>query len=247
MIAGKRRGESDPRRTSSRPHPDKPTDFAEDRSRALALTPVSRETVERLDRFAALLLEWQQRINLIAPSTQSKLWTRHIADSLQLLALVPQALTWADLGCGAGFPGLVIACALADVGDARVHLVESNAKKAAFLREAIRVTKAPAVIHAVRIVDFVENLSEPVEIVTARALAPLTDLLAAAYPLLKRGSQGVFPKGQDVEAELTEAAKCWTIQASLAPSRTDPQGRIVVVKDIEPRSQLMREPDRSPG
>jgi 16S rRNA (guanine527-N7)-methyltransferase len=212
-------------------------DLTADRSRALALTPVSRETAERLDRFAAELITWQQRINLIARSTVPKLWTRHIADSLQLLALAPQAKIWADFGSGAGFPGLVVACALADKPGARVHLVESNAKKAAFLREAARATGAPAVIHAIRIVDFVENPPGPVEIVTARALAPLAELLATAYPLLTTGAEGLFPKGQDVDAELTEAAKCWTIQASLAPSLTDPRGRVVCVKRIEPRIQ----------
>src|SRR5579862_5228454 len=132
-------------------------DLAGDRARALTLTPVSRETVARLDRFVGLLLEWQQRINLIAPSTEPILWTRHIADSLQLIPLAPEARIWVDLGSGGGFPGLVIACALADKPGARVHLVESSTKKAAFLREAARATGAPAHIHTVRIEDFVEN------------------------------------------------------------------------------------------
>ena len=113
-------------------------ELAADRSRALALTPVSRETVDRLDRFVAVLLEWQQRMNLIASSTEPTLWTRHIANSLQLLALAPQARIWVDLGSGAGFPGVVIACALADRPGAHVHLVESSTKKAAFLREAVQ-------------------------------------------------------------------------------------------------------------
>ena len=94
-------------------------DLAADRSRALALTPVSRETLDRLDRFVAVLLEWQQRMNLIASSTEPKLWTRHVADSLQLLALAPQARIWLDLGSGAGFPGVVLACALVDLRNAQ--------------------------------------------------------------------------------------------------------------------------------
>jgi 16S rRNA (guanine527-N7)-methyltransferase len=216
-------------------------DLAADRARALALTPVSRETLDRLDRFVETLLAWQQRINLIAPSTEPKLWTRHIADSLQLLALAPQAKTWVDLGSGGGFPGLVIACALADKPGARVHLVESSTKKAAFLREAARATGAPAQIHAVRIEDFVENLTMAVDVVTARALAPLVRLLAATYPLLKTGTLGLFPKGQDVDAELTEAAKCWSIQSSLAPSLTDPKAKIVRVTGIEKLTQPGRE------
>jgi 16S rRNA (guanine527-N7)-methyltransferase len=212
-------------------------DLAADRDRALTLINVSRETLDRLDRFVATLLTWQQRINLIAPSTEPKLWTRHIADSLQLLALAPRARTWVDLGSGGGFPGLVIGCALADMPEARVHLVESSTKKAAFLREAARITGASAEVHAVRIEDFVENFSAPVDVVTARALAPLAELLAAAYPLLKTGAVGLFPKGQDVGSELTQAAKCWTIRSSLAQSLTDPKGQIVRITGVDPITQ----------
>ena len=211
-------------------------DLAADRARALALTPVSRETEARLDRFAALLLDWQRRINLIASSTESKLWTRHVADSLQLLALAPQARRWVDLGSGGGFPGLVIACALGEAKGAAVHLVESNARKAAFLREAARATGAPAVVHAARIEDFVDNAPEGIEVVTARALAPLVDLLGSAYPLLQWGALGLFPKGQTAGGELTDAGKRWKIRASLEVSRTDPQARIVLVRGLEPRS-----------
>ena len=216
-------------------------ELAADRSRALALTPVSRETLDRLDRFVAVLLEWQQRMNLIASSTEPKLWTRHVADSLQLLALAPQARIWVDLGSGAGFPGVVIACALADMPGARVHLVERSTKKAAFLREAVHVTGAPAEVHPVRLEDFVENLAAPVDVVTARALAPLAALLGGTYPLLKTGTLGLFPKGQDVDAELTEAAKCWSIQSSLAPSLTDPRAKVVCVTGIRPKAQPKRE------
>jgi len=196
---------------------------------------VSRETADRLDRFVALLLDWQARMNLIAPSTVPTLWTRHIADSLQLLALAPEARRWADLGSGAGFPGLVVACALADSLPAEVHLIESNQKKAAFLREAARVTAAPAIVHAQRSDDFIKSFHQPLDIVTARAVAPLPELLKIAYPLLKRGAKGLFPKGQDVDAELTETAKCWTIQSSLVPSRTDPKSRVVLVRDAQPK------------
>ncbi len=129
--------------------------LAADRAKALALTPVSRETLERLDRFVALLLDWQGRMNLIAPSTIPTIWTRHIADSLQLLDLARNARIWIDLGSGAGFPGMVIACALADTPGATVHLVESTKKKAAFLSEAQQVTGAPAKIYPERIETFV--------------------------------------------------------------------------------------------
>ena len=183
----------------------------------------------------ATLLAWQRRMNLVASSTEATLWTRHVADSLQLLALAPEARIWADLGAGGGFPGMVIACALADNPGAHVHLVESNGKKAAFLHEAVRATGVPATVHARRIEDFVKNAPAPIDVVAARALAPLPKLLALAYPLLKTGTLGLFPKGQDVARELTEAAKCWKIQASLSPSRTDPKAQIVIVRGLEPK------------
>ena len=124
-----------------------------DKTAALALTPVSRETEARLDRFVELLLQWQAKTNLVAPSTLPHLWTRHIADSLQLLTLAPSAKVWVDLGSGGGFPGVVLACALADTSGAVVHLVERNARKAAFLREALRVAGARGVVHGKRIED----------------------------------------------------------------------------------------------
>src|SRR6201994_4577146 len=136
----------------------KPAKFpvsATDKAAALALTPVSRETEARLDRYVDLLREWQAKTNLVAPSTLPSLWTRHISDSLQLLALAPSAKIWVDLGSGGGFPGVVLACALAETSDAMVHLVERNAKKAAFLREALRVAGARGVVHAKRIEDIV--------------------------------------------------------------------------------------------
>src|SRR5712672_565434 len=131
------------------PMPKSPTSpvLAADKAAALALTPVSRETEARLDRYVDLLLRWQAKTNLIAPSTLPNLWTRHISDSLQLLALAPSARVWIDLGSGGGFPGVVLACALAETAGANVHLIERNAKKAAFLREALRVTGAPGIVH----------------------------------------------------------------------------------------------------
>jgi len=236
MMPGGRQGRHGVRPALQRTPAVRPADLAQDRDRALALTPVSRETVARLDRFVALLLDWQRRINLMAPSTEPMLWTRHIADSLQLLALAPHSRIWADLGSGAGFPGLAIACALADTPGARVHLVEGNTNKAGFLREAARAAGAPAVIHAMKIADFIKKPPERIDVVTARALAPLSGLLAAAHPQLISGAVGLFPKGQAVDAELTEAAKCWKIQATLALSRTDPKARIVMVRGLEPIS-----------
>src|SRR5215467_6864697 len=158
-----------------------PSPLAADRAKAFGLTPVSRETVDRLDRFVELVLTWQKTTHLISPSTIPTLWTRHVADSLQLLELAPSARLWVDLGSGGGFPGLVIACALAETPGAQVHLVESNTKKAAFLREAVRLTGAPAVVQPMRIEKFVANFSAAPDALTARALLPFKSLLDNAF------------------------------------------------------------------
>jgi len=208
-----------------------------DKAAALALTPVSPETEVRLDRYAELLLEWQAKTNLVAPSTLPNLWTRHISDSLQLLTLAPSAKAWADLGSGGGFPGVVLACALAETPGAQVHLVERNAKKAAFLREALRVTNSPGTIHLADIGDSVDRIAGSVDCVTARALAPLHQLIGFAEPLIGKGAKALFLKGQDVEAELTEATKYWNIKPHLHSSRTGGHGWIVELDHIERRNQ----------
>jgi 16S rRNA (guanine527-N7)-methyltransferase len=204
-----------------------PSDLREDEALALRLTPVSRETLDRLHRFVEMLLRWQRTLNLIAASTVPKVWTRHIADSLQLLPLAPEARTWVDFGAGGGFPGLVLGCALADAPGAVVHLVESNAKKVAFLGEAIRATGAAAHVHRCRVEDFVRQWAEPVDIVTARALTSLSELIEMAHPLLQNGAEALFLKGERVGEELTESAKYWNMAFTLLPSRSDPQGHIV--------------------
>jgi 16S rRNA (guanine527-N7)-methyltransferase len=210
-------------------------DLSADKARALGLFPVSRETEKRLDRFVEVLLRWQDKLNLIGHSTIGDIWTRHVADSLQLLPLAPQARTWIDLGSGAGFPGIVVACALADEAGARIHLIESNGKKAAFLREAASITAAPAVVHTTRAEKFGETCAEPADAITARALAPLKTLCDQAFPFISRGAIGLFPKGQDVDAELTEAAKYWRLEASKVASKTSPEGSIVLIRGLEAR------------
>ena len=210
-------------------------DLAADKERALALCPVSRETEMRLDAYVALLLRWQSKLNLVASSTLPQLWTRHIADSLQLLPLAPKARVWADLGSGGGFPGLPVACALADQPGAKIHLIESNGKKAAFLREAVRVVGAPAVVHQERAEKFGESCAETMDAVTARALAPLKILCDQAFPFIRRGAVGLFLKGQDIDAELTDAAKYWRLEATKVPSKISPEGSIILVRGLEPR------------
>jgi 16S rRNA (guanine527-N7)-methyltransferase len=192
---------------------------------------VSRESRSRLENYVNLLLQWQSRINLIGPSTRDDIWTRHIADALQLLALLPDHLQrLADLGSGAGIPGLVLAI----VRPLEVHLFESNHKKAAFLREAARQTGARAQIHTLRI-EAARPLAQTmrVEAVTARALAPLPKLLDFAAPFLENGAIGYFHKGQDVDAELTDATKSWKMKVESHLSITDSRGVILVVKEAQ--------------
>ncbi len=210
-------------------------DLAADKARALKITPVSRETQRRLELYVDLLLHWQQKTNLIAPSTIPTIWTRHIADSLQLLDLAPDARVWVDFGSGGGFPAIPVACALADRPGAIVHLIESNGKKAAFLREAIRITGVPAQVHMDRVEKYTLSPVNSVDVVSARALAPLKVLCDQAFALIKRGAIGLFPKGLDVAAELTEAAKYWNINATTVASKTSPDGCIVIVRGLEPK------------
>lgn len=209
--------------------------WSADKSAALALTPVSRETEARLDRFIDLLRQWQVKTNLVSSSTLPHLWTRHIADSLQLVGIVPSARTWLDLGSGGGFPGLVLACVVAETPKAHVHLVERNTKKAAFLREALRVTGAPGTVHVCDIEDSVDRITGPVDCVTARAVATIEQLIGFTEPWVARGAKALFLKGQDVEAELTESTKYWNITPRLHASRTGGHGWIVELDRIERR------------
>jgi 16S rRNA (guanine527-N7)-methyltransferase len=190
---------------------------------------VSRESLDRLIKYGQLLASWQERINLVGRSTASDIWHRHIADALQLTLLFEKPLPRiADLGSGAGIPGLILAIAR----PLEAHLFESNLKKAAFLREAVRLTGAAAHIHTVRIED-ADTLAPAIkaDIVTARALAPLPKLLAYAQPFFAQGAAGLFHKGQDVDAELSETAKSWSLNVVKHPSMTDSRGCILEVKE----------------
>ncbi|GJD28908.1 Ribosomal RNA small subunit methyltransferase G [Methylobacterium adhaesivum] len=198
------------------------------RASVLTANSVSRETAERLDIFVAQLRRWQTVKNLVGPATLNEVWTRHVADALQLMAMAPEAIRWLDLGSGAGIPGLLLAIAGRERPGFQVNLVESNARKCAFLIETARLTEAPATVHNARIEDIIATRTGT-EIVCARALAPLTQLLAWVEPLLKTGTVALFPKGRDVQSELTEAAQRWKFVYDLLPSRTDSDARIVRV------------------
>lgn len=207
-----------------------------DRRRAEALLPhVSRETWSRLESLVALLDRWNAKTNLVAGLDD--VWTRHVADSLQLLDHVPaDARTYVDLGSGGGFPGLVLAIGLADHPGARVHLVESVQRKAAFLREAVRTLHLPAEVHARRIEDLDIGTLGKIDVVTARALAPLPQLCELVQPLLENGAIGLFPKGKDVNRELTQAGESWTIRATKLPSVTDTGGTILRIEQLDRRA-----------
>ncbi len=199
----------------------------------LHATGVSRETLEKLQCYADHLVKWQRRINLVGPETLGDLWRRHMLDSAQLAGLVQKhsvfsAPAWLDLGSGAGFPGLVIAI----WGGGRVHLVESREKKCAFLRHIVRELALETDVHQRRI----ENLSAfPVDIITARALAPIDRLIEYAAPFLQKGTEMWLLKGQDVEEELTKATICWNMQVERYESRSDPSGVVLRLRNIRAR------------
>ena len=197
-------------------------------------TGVSRETLDRLKAYADLLIKWNRKINLVSDNSLADLWRRHMLDSAQLLPLLPptppeRERVVIDLGTGAGFPGMVLSI----LGAGDVHLVDSDQRKMMFLREVAREVGSDAHIHGVRI----EQMRHfPVDVVTARALAPLPQLIEQAAPFLCGQSYALFLKGRGVQEELTEAEKHWKIRADLIPSRSDPSGTILHVGDIHRHS-----------
>ena len=194
---------------------------------------VSRETLERLKIYEALLRQWQKGINLVAPKTIDAIWHRHFADSAQLLSMAPGSAIWLDLGSGAGFPGLVIAICSANREDRHVHIVESNSRKCAFCQEVVRETGCSVEIHNSRIESLEGNDKfGGVEVITARALAPLSQLFKLVFPLFHPGMLGLFLKGRQAESEQIEAGNDWTFQAMLHPSMTDQRASIVHVTEL---------------
>ena len=194
---------------------------------------VSRETAERLAVLATELRRWQRALNLVSPASLPYLWTRHIDDSLQVAELGSAAASWLDLGSGGGLPGLVVAAV--DPGRL-VTLVESDARKCAFLRSTARRMGVAVNVRQERIEDVPAGSLSP-DVVSARALAPLARLLAYAQPFLRKGAVGLFPKGRNAALELTEAQESWIFQVDIVPSRTDSAGRILRIRDFSgPRS-----------
>jgi 16S rRNA (guanine527-N7)-methyltransferase len=203
-----------------------------------ALLPVSRETYDRLATLVGLVKKWQRVENLVAASTLDAIWTRHIADSAQLVALWPKARHWLDLGSGGGFPGLVTAILLGrgDGDDGQVHLVESNTRKCSFLRTAARETGAPATIHQGRIEDILATWTAPTDAISARALAPLPDLLRQSRHLISADRPAAFFKGVDYRSEIDEAAQSWDFDLIIHPSRISEGSVILEVSRAVPKA-----------
>ncbi len=197
---------------------------------------VSRETLDRLCRYAEILCKWQPIQNLVAPKTLPDLWNRHIADSAQLLSFAPTARIWVDMGTGAGFPGMVIGILLANRGECGVHLIESNERKCAFLGEVARETEAAVTLHNRRVEAL--DASGPlghVDIVTARAVASLNRLLELSVPLFGAETRGLFLKGRRATAEVDAALEAWTFRHQAHSSKTDAEGVILEIGAPRPR------------
>ena len=207
---------------------DRPSWLA-DRERFRVLTGASTEVMDDLDAYFALLSLWSGRMNLVGPSARQDFWIRHTLDSAQLLRLAPDANTYADLGAGAGFPGLVLAIFLKAKGSGQVVLVESMAKRCLFLRTVSTALNLPTEVHNARAESL--NLS-PVDVVTARACAPLPRLLQYAEPHLRGKTVGLFLKGRDAASEIASARNAWRFEAECLNSLSDPDGRIIKVQRL---------------
>lgn len=195
---------------------------------------VSRETLDRLTAFVALVEKWQGATNLIAPRTLPDIWRRHIADCAQLVPLFSEARVWLDLGSGAGFPGLVVAIFAAERGG-HVHLIETDTRKAAFLREAIRSIDVPATVHQGRIEAILADWTTDVDLVTARALAPLPRLLDLIAPLTPGGVRAAFLKGREYRREIAEASKSWEFDLVKHKSRIEDDAVILDITHLRPK------------
>ncbi len=194
-----------------------------------AATGVSRETMARLKAYAALLASWSARINLVGRTTMDDLWRRHFLDSAQLLPLIPPGVrSLVDLGSGAGFPGLVLSI----LGVPGVELIEADNRKAAFLREAARITGTATIVRGCRIEAVAPHQAD---VLTARGCAPLDRLLTLGKRFIGPDTVCLFPKGARAEEELTEAGKAWTMTVSRHPSRADSGGCILLLQQVAPR------------
>ena len=207
--------------------------------------PVSRETLAAFETYRSALKTWQAKTNLVAPGTLEAFWERHVGDSLQALALFPETQCWMDLGSGAGFPGMAIAIANAGHAERRHILVESNHKKCAFLRQVARETGARAEIVSERIESVTKRYAavpDGPQMVTARALAPLSRLLELAEPLLAAGATGLFHKGRDYGREVEDCRGLWDFDLVIHESRIEAGSVLLEIRNPV-RGQTVNRPD----
>lgn len=192
---------------------------------------VSRETVRDLIDFEDLFRKWSKAINLASPATLDELWERHVIDSAQLYPFMPGARCWLDLGSGGGFPGIVLAILLKETAGATIDLVESNGKKAAFLRTALGQFKAPGIVHPVRIDAVWSKIPTP-DVITARALAPLKELFALTEPWLAGGATALFQKGRDYRREIEESRDGWSFDLVQHASVVDVESVVLQISNV---------------
>lgn len=195
---------------------------------------VSRETEERLNHYASLFSKWAKAINLVAPSTKGDLWTRHFADSAQIFQLRPHPSNWLDLGSGGGFPGIVTAIFLAELKDGWVDLVESNHKKASFLRTVLSETGARGSVHTVRIESAPAVIERKIDAISARALAELPLLLDYCSPWMASRAKvtAYLHKGRDYQAEISKANSRWTFDLVKHASHVEEDSVVLEISNL---------------
>ncbi|MFT4095482.1 MAG: 16S rRNA (guanine(527)-N(7))-methyltransferase RsmG [Rhodoblastus sp.] len=201
-----------------------------DRQAALRLVPALATLVEELEIYERLLVKWQSKLNLIGRSTIDDIWVRHFGDAAQLTGLASLSRRWADLGSGAGFPGMVVAIAMKHHRAGEMHLIESDKRKASFLREVSRETGAMAIIHNARCEDVLTDIAP--EVIVSRAMASLDSLVGYATPFVDNGAIALFMKGRDIASELTHTSIPSNFSLSVSRSQVDPDSSIVRIKAV---------------
>lgn len=197
---------------------------------ALELVPSLAQLVDELKIYERLLVKWQTKLNLVGRSTVSDIWVRHFADAAQLIGQAPLSRRWADLGSGGGFPGMVIAIAMKHHRAGEMHLIESDKRKASFLREVSRETGSRAVIHNARCEEVLPQIAP--EVLVSRAMASLADLIGYAEPFVENGAIALFMKGRDIASELTQISIPSNFSLSVSPSQVDADSSIVRIQAI---------------
>ena len=205
---------------------------AQDEQLLQSIAPVSRETMERFQIYVDILVDWQAKTNLVAKSTLGAVWQRHICDSVQCRSIIPKATNWLDIGSGAGFPGLVVAIMEIENPDFKMQLVESNAKKCAFLRKVARETGTNVEVTLGR-VESVAKQNVQTQVVSARALAPIDQLINLTQGWINQGAVGLFPKGRDYLVELEKCRGVWEFDLVTHDSMIENNSVLLEISDLK--------------